>query len=120
MDAPVPTRYAIVLFEGFQALDAFGPLDILNLLSRDAALNLSLHVLAPQKGPVSTLAPGSGLTIGQDIMATHSFADMPSDIEVILVPGGVGTRNTEATQPVVNMLRAVFPKLRFLLTICTG
>jgi transcriptional regulator GlxA family with amidase domain len=118
MDTPAPTKYAIALYQGFQALDAFGPLDILNLLSLNAGLNLSLHVLAPQKGPVSTLAPG--LTIGQHVVATHSFADIPSDIEVLLVPGGLGTRNIEATQPVVDLLRAVFPKLRHLLTICTG
>lgn len=119
-DAPPPTRYAVVLFDGFQALDAFGPLDILNLLSRDPRFKLSLSVLGPTHDLVSTLAPGTGLTIGEHFMPTCSFDSAPANIEVLLVPGGLGTRNPEATQPVVDFIKATFPKLRFLLTVCTG
>ena len=117
---PPPRRYAVLLFDGFQALDAFGPLDVLNLLSRDADLQLSLAVVAAEHRPIPTRAPGSGLTTEQRVMPTHSFSDAPGDIEVLLVPGGQGTRNTEATKREVDFIRTRFPSLRALLTVCTG
>ncbi|EFY86633.1 hypothetical protein J3459_010895 [Metarhizium acridum] len=120
MDAQPPTNHAVVFFDGFQALDAFGPLDVLNLLSLKAQHRISLSVLRPQEGAVPTLAPGLGLTIGQSVLPTHSFANAPPEIEVLLVPGALGTRDTKATQPVVDLVRKIFPKLRFLLTVCTG
>ena len=119
-EASPPTKYAVVLFDGFQALDAFGPLDILNILSRDHQPDISLAVIAPTHSPVSTIPPGSGLAVGQQIVPTHSLDDAPTDIEVLLVPGGLGTRNPEATQRVVDFVAAAFPKLRHLLTVCTG
>lgn len=115
---PPPTKFAVLLFPGFQALDVFGPLDVLNMLSRGRPFEFS--VVAARLGPVPTRASDSRQSIGQQIVATHTLQDAPEDIEVLLVPGGMGTRNTEATQPEVDFIRERFPRLRFLLTVCTG
>lgn len=113
-----PKKYAVALFEGFQALDVFGPLDALNFLSKETPLEL--YVLAQTLEPVTTRLEGSDLTIGQSIVPTHTFDTAPDDIEVLLVPGGIGTRRLEATQPVVDFITKTYPKLEFLLTVCTG
>ncbi|KAI2637734.1 class I glutamine amidotransferase-like protein [Hypomontagnella submonticulosa] len=113
-----PTRFAVALFPGFQALDVFGPLDILNLLSKRTPL--SLHVLAATLDPVPTGTPITGHTTSQSIVPTRTFADGFDDIDVLLVPGGFGTRIPENVAPVVEFIRAAYPKLRFLLTVCTG
>lgn len=114
-----PQKYAVALFTGFQALDVFGPLDALNLLSSSTPLDL--YVLSTTLDPVSTIAspPTPGI-IGQSIVPSHTYKDAPTDIEVLLVPGGRGTRNLELTQPVVDFIKATFPSLRYLLTVCTG
>lgn len=113
-----PTKYAVALFNGFQSLDVFGPLDALNYLSKTTALELSL--LGPTLDPVSTLyKPGPG-RIGQHVVPTHTYADAPADIEVLLVPGGLGTRDADHTQVIVDFIRSRFPGLRYLLTVCTG
>lgn len=113
-----PTKYAVALFDGFQSLDVFGPIDALNYLSKTTALELSL--LGPTPDPVSTLhKPGPG-RIGQRVVPTHTYADAPADIEVLLVPGGQGTRDAAHTQVVVDFIRERFPRLRYLLTVCTG
>lgn len=113
-----PTKYAVALFEGFQALDVFGPLDALNFLSKQTPLEL--FILAQTLEPVTTKLEGSDLTIGQSIVPTHTFENAPDDIEVLLVPGGIGTRKIELTQPVVDFVKKSYPKLEFLLTVCTG
>ncbi|KAL7939342.1 class I glutamine amidotransferase-like protein [Trichoderma chlorosporum] len=115
-----PSKFAIALFTGFQALDVFGPLDALNILSYSNPLEL--YILSTTLAPVSTIpakatSPG---TIGQSIVATHTYQNAPKDIEVLLVPGGRGTRDLELTQPVVDFIAVTFPNLRFLLTVCTG
>lgn len=112
-----PSKYAVALFDGFQALDVFGPVDILNLMSRWRTLEFSL--IAPTMQPVST-AHKAPSRIEQKIMPTHTYDNAPEDIEVLLVPGGMGTRDLENTRAVVDFIRARFPRLRYLLTVCTG
>lgn len=124
-----PKKFAIALFHGFQALDVFGPIDALNLLSFSKPLELS--ILAETLDPVSTVPerlpddspipnlPATGV-IGQSVVPSHTYENAPEDIEVLLVPGGRGTRNLPRTQHVADFLKQRFPKLRYLLTICTG
>lgn len=114
-----PSRYAVLLFDGFQALDVFGPLDVLNMLSRTHGL--SLAVIAASAAPVSTRTPDMGRQrIGQRVVPTHTLREPPGDVEVLLVPGGRGTRDAAARAAEVAYIRAAFPRLRFLLTVCTG
>ncbi|KAI1140849.1 class I glutamine amidotransferase-like protein [Hypoxylon sp. FL0543] len=113
-----PTRFAVALFPGFQALDVFGPLDILNILSKQTPL--SLYILSATLDPVSTKTSASGHSVGQAVVPTHTYADSPDDIDVLLLPGGGGTRDPENVQEVVDFVRGAYPRLRYLLTVCTG
>ncbi|KAI0192779.1 ThiJ/PfpI family protein [Astrocystis sublimbata] len=116
-DMAPPTKFGVVLFPGFQALDVFGPLDALNNLSRRTPLELT--VLSATRDPVSSKSDTPG-AIGQTVVPTHTFDECPEDLEVLLVPGGFGTRNTLVTQVIVEFLKRIYPKLRYLLTVCTG
>ncbi|KAI0447259.1 class I glutamine amidotransferase-like protein [Xylaria telfairii] len=112
-----PTKFGVVIFPGFQALDAFGPLDTINNLSRITPLEFV--TLAATLDPVNTRVPAPG-RVGQNIVPTHTFDNCPEDLEVLLVPGGYGARDPAITTPIVEFLKRIFPKLRFLLTVCTG
>ncbi|KAF4967078.1 hypothetical protein FSARC_5370 [Fusarium sarcochroum] len=113
-----PTKYAVALFPGFQALDVFGPLDVLNFTSKRQPLELS--ILHTSLNPVSTLLDDSPGRIGQSVVPTHTYDNAPDDIEVLLVPGGPGTRDPNNVQRVLEFIKERYPKLRFLLTVCTG
>ncbi|KAM0559949.1 hypothetical protein ACHAPJ_003901 [Fusarium lateritium] len=113
-----PTKYAVALFPGFQALDVFGPLDALNFTSKRQPLELS--ILHTSLDPVSTLLDDSPGRIGQSVVPTHTYDNAPDDIEVLLVPGGMGTRDPKNVQRVLEFIKERYPKLRFLLTVCTG
>ncbi|KAF2969045.1 hypothetical protein GQX73_g4581 [Xylaria multiplex] len=116
-DKQPPTKFGVVLFPGFQALDVFGPLDALNNLSR--MIPLEFTVLAATLDPVNTKVPSPG-RIGQSVVPTHTFDNYPKDLEVLLVPGGFGARDPAITAPIVEFLKRIFPQLRHLLTVCTG
>lgn len=113
-----PKKYAVALFDGFQSLDVFGPVDVLNFLSIDTPLEL--FVLGPTLEPVSTLHNAPLTRIGEKVVPTHTYENAPDDIEVLLVPGGMGTRDLDNTRPVREFIKARYPKLRYFLTVCTG
>ncbi|PWY92203.1 class I glutamine amidotransferase-like protein [Aspergillus heteromorphus CBS 117.55] len=114
-----PLRIGVALFPGFQALDVFGPLDCLNILSWTHT-NMSMSILAATLDPVSTQIPESPHTIGQHVVPTHTFSS-PPPLDVLLVPGGLGTRGSppELLQ-VIDFIRTVYPSLKYLITVCTG
>ncbi|KAL5385189.1 hypothetical protein DPSP01_004997 [Paraphaeosphaeria sporulosa] len=121
MSATLPTRYGMIVFKGFQALDVFGPLSTLNVLSRTHKMELA--IIAESTKPVSTHPePNPGFlsaSFGQEIVPTHTFENAP-EIEVLLVPGGFGTQNKDAMAPVEAYIGTVFPKVKYVITICTG
>ncbi|OKL56572.1 hypothetical protein UA08_08065 [Talaromyces atroroseus] len=130
MSSPThPVHWAIAVFPGFQALDAFGPLDILNLVARYHKIELS--VIAASLEPVSTnlalVFPDkqdvwnpAGSNCGQSIVPTHTFDSPPEKIEVLIVPGGGGTRSPHSSGPVIDFIKKIYPSLGYLLTVCTG
>lgn len=52
-------------------------------------------------------------------MPTHTYDTAPTDIEVLIVPGGFGNR-LPAAIPTVEYIRRVYPSLKYLITVCTG
>ncbi|KAH8810554.1 class I glutamine amidotransferase-like protein [Flagelloscypha sp. PMI_526] len=113
------TKYGVVLYPGFQALDVFGPLDALNVLA-DKIQDISLSILAESLDPVSTARPGEPHRFAQSVVPTHTFATAPGDLEVLLIPGGIGARDESIVAPVVAFIKDIYPKLKYVVTICTG
>ncbi|KAH8830123.1 class I glutamine amidotransferase-like protein [Flagelloscypha sp. PMI_526] len=110
----------MVLFPTFQALDVFGPLDVLNLMSL-STVPLNLSLISATLDPVST-APrvmSTGSNFSESILPTHTFDNPPDNLEVLIVPGGPGTRAPDITSS-VDFVKEIFPSLKYLITICTG
>jgi transcriptional regulator GlxA family with amidase domain len=124
----LPSKIGIILFPGFQLLDATGPLDAFNLLSNQHTLQLV--ILAATLEPVSTqhwLLDEQGSNFGPSIVPMHTFADAPQDIDMLLLPGGMGARGPAGesnTGPVVAFLKSLDlsggGSIKHLLTVCTG
>ncbi|KAI0163829.1 class I glutamine amidotransferase-like protein [Xylariaceae sp. FL1272] len=126
-----PLRLGVVLFPMMSALDVFGPLNALNVHSIKYPMTLSLLSIDMQ--PVSidrtivdgvasgSLMNSSSPYFAQFINPTHIYADSP-ELDMVLVPGGPGTRDLNRTQPIVDWLReyATLDKLEYVMTVCTG
>ncbi|KAF4555495.1 Hypothetical protein D9617_2g054560 [Elsinoe fawcettii] len=119
MTTTKPLNVAVLLFPAFQALDIFGPLDALNILAYTQPLNL--HILSRTLDPVSTKPPtaGVGSSFHESVVPTHTFSSPPPDIDVLFVPGGLGTRAPE-TQELVDFIKTHYPKAKYMITVCTG
>lgn len=127
----LPKNFGVVLFPGFQLLDVCGPVDALNVLSNLHTLNLS--IIAATRDPVGTqhaLQDQQGSQFDQRIVPTHTFDNPPEDLDVLIIPGGLGNRIDENMKPVVDYLTSLdlsaSPKphlrgnIRWVLTVCTG
>ncbi|KAL4924997.1 DJ-1/PfpI family protein [Aspergillus undulatus] len=117
-----PTNYGVLLFRGYELLDVFGPLEALSLVARQFD-KIDLHLIAESLDPV-TIAPQTAAmnsfnsTFSPTINPTHTFADAP-DLDVLIVPGGMGTRAPNMTTT-LDYITETYPKLQYLLTVCTG
>lgn len=111
----------MVLYPNFQALDIFGPLDALNLLSLAYPLNLS--IIAASRDPVSTKPRYPGMlkvnsTFGESVVPTHTFDDAPP-LDVLMVPGGTGSRAPDLNST-IEFIARTYPTVQYLITICSG
>ena len=81
MTTPEPqTSVGVVLFDGFELLDVFGPLEMYGVLPN----RFTIQLVGPTAGTVASAQ-------GPRSVADHAYADAPS-CDVLLVPGGIGNR----------------------------
>ena len=103
-------RIGALLFPGFELLDVFGPLEMFTLLQERGAVEIIM--VAQQPGPVNSVC-------GPACVATVGFGNCP-DLDVLVVPGGQGTRKQVSNLALLSFLRYVYPNLEFLASVCTG
>ncbi|KAJ5961841.1 hypothetical protein N7501_006782 [Penicillium viridicatum] len=114
----VSLRVGVVLFPGFQALDVFGPVDCINVLSWSHSVTLAL--ISSTLEPVTTKPSTSANAIGQSVVPTHTFATAPP-LDLLFVPGGLGTRGSSPViEEAILYIRSIYPRLGYLITVCTG
>jgi transcriptional regulator GlxA family with amidase domain len=101
-------QVAIALFPRVTALDAIGPYEVLQRVPE-----LDIVFTGERRGEVRTDNGFLGLTVDA------AFDEVPSP-DVVVVPGGVGTRDLLADGPYLDWLRAVHPGTRFTTSVCSG
>jgi transcriptional regulator GlxA family with amidase domain len=99
---------AILLYDGFTALDAIGPYEVLSRLPGARAT-----FVASTQGPVRT--DNDMLSL----VADCSLQDMPAP-EIVLVPGGPGEVAARAGGPALEWLRAAHQTSTWTTSVCTG
>ena len=99
---------AIPLFPQFTALDAIGPYEV---LQRIPTFDITFVGHAP--GQVRSDNGMLGLIID------GTFEDLPSP-DVIVFPGGVGTRPLEHDERVLDWVRTAHATTVFTTSVCTG
>ena len=97
----------IVLFEGFELLDVFGPAEMFGVL--------------PEQFSVQMLAADDGLVAshpGPRVAVDARLAD--ASPEILLVPGGIGTRREAVEPALLDHLRRLAGSAEWVLSVCTG
>lgn len=142
-DPPKPQHYGVLVFPTFELIDVvrhlpwhppnqctnptqMGPLEVLTVLSRNhAPMKLSLisnTTLQPVTNDFSATGPSANnFTFGAYVLPQYTLSTAPDDIDVLLVPGGVGTRvPANETQRYVDFIAERYPALKYLVSVCTG
>lgn len=103
----------ILLFSDVEELDAIGPWEVLSYWSRNF----------PKDGyAVSCLSRSGGLVRcakGLTVQAHHSYADAPP-LEVLLYPGGQGTRPQLRDDAQLDWVRRQRDEVPLMTSVCTG
>ena len=102
------TLVAIPLFPRFTALDAVGPYEVLQRIP-----SIDVLFVGHQRGEVRT---ENGM-LGMSCDAT--FDEVPAP-DVVVFPGGIGTRRLIHDDDVRAWLQAVHPQTTFTTSVCTG
>jgi transcriptional regulator GlxA family with amidase domain len=109
-----PRRHiGILLFDGVEELDAVGPWEVLSYWTHhNPEDGYAVSCLSESGRPV---AGAKGLSLG----AHHSYADAPP-LDVLIYPGGHGTRPHLHDQAQLAWLRHQRDTVPLLASVCTG
>jgi transcriptional regulator GlxA family with amidase domain len=99
---------ATVLFEGFELLDVFGPLEIFGMLPE----RFTMSLVGPMAGPVRS-------SHGPQVIADFSYLDAPQ-ADVVLVPGGMGNRTLLNDKAFLAWLAEWASSAELVASVCTG
>ena len=96
MTAARPRTLGAILYPGFELLDLYGPLEMFGSLGPD----VPIVTVAEQAGPVRSAQ-------GPETVAAHGFDTCP-DLDLVLLPGGIGTLEQLANEKMPEFLRAQY------------
>ena len=101
----------ILLFDQLEELDAIGPWEVFTMAANVRG-----------SGKVVTISEHGGMVKcakGLRIQSDYSFGEAPP-LDVILVPGGMGTRTEVNNKVVIDWIAKVAPRCTWVTSVCTG
>jgi transcriptional regulator GlxA family with amidase domain len=110
----VTTRVGIALFDGAEELDWAGPWEVLSYWSRYKPED-DIEVFTVARDNSRPIVCAKGLRV----LADHSWASAPN-IDVLVYPGGKGTRAQIGDQEVREWVRSIHEGARLTTSVCTG
>ena len=111
-------RAGIVIFDNIEVLDFCGPFEVFSVtrMSEDKRREEPSPfevLLVAEKGDTVTT------TGGMRVVAHHSFGTCPK-LDILVVPGGWGTRREIENPVMLDWLRGRAPQVETLTSVCTG
>ena len=111
----------ILIFEAVEVLDFAGPFEVFSRTrltpgaeSRRSEIDAPFEVftVGPTREPVTA-------TGGLKVVPSHALADAPK-IDVLVVPGGFGTRALLNDAAMIEWIRGAASRARLVTSVCTG
>jgi transcriptional regulator GlxA family with amidase domain len=98
----------ILIFPGFELLDAYGPLEMWGNLKSQ----VRVVTVAREKGEIAS-------NQGPKTIAEFGFKDCPP-LDLILIPGGFGVRNVLNDTATLDWVRARSAQVEITMSVCNG
>jgi transcriptional regulator GlxA family with amidase domain len=107
----------VFIFDGVEVLDFAGPFEVFSVAGMETGRTFgssAFTVLTIAEDPRTITATG-----GLRVEPAALFADHP-DLDILVVPGGMGTRALQDHAPVIDWVRAQFGRVELMSSVCTG
>jgi len=101
----------MLIFDDAEELDFVGPWEVFTMV-RHILPDERVITIAPTLEPIRAAK-------GMRIIPDHSFADAP-ELDVVLVPGGIGTRREVNNPVLIDWLRKAGARCTWVTSVCTG
>ena len=101
----------MLIFDDAEELDFVGPWEVFTMV-RHILPDERVITIAPTREPIRAAK-------GMRIIPDHSFADAP-ELDVVLVPGGIGTRREVNNPVLIDWLRKAGARCTWVTSVCTG
>jgi transcriptional regulator GlxA family with amidase domain len=105
------TRIGILIFDDVEELDFVGPWEVFTMAGKQHA-ELEVLTIAERAG---TIRCAKGLRVVPD-----RTLETAGDLDVVLVPGGQGTRREVGNPVLIEWLRKQAERSRWTTSVCTG
>ncbi|WP_017627740.1 DJ-1/PfpI family protein [Nocardiopsis chromatogenes] len=119
------TAYGLLVFDGAEELDFVGPWEVFGVSSmlRDGAD--SLELIAEREGPVRCnkglrVLPDRAFGDSGGVQGSGGGAGRPEGLDVLLVPGGNGTRTEVGNDRLIRWLAEEAGRAEWVASVCTG
>ena len=111
--APAKKTLGVVLYEQFEPLDVFGPVEMFMCVPGNL---LEVVFIAEKAGPVLA---GTQSQRGPKVIADYGFDNAPK-LDFILVPGGFGTLPQLNNANLMKFLQERAPQAQITTSVCSG
>jgi len=98
-----------LVFEGFELLDLYGPLEFFNMLEDD----YKVRIVAEGTDPVQSNRKGPCTVVDDPISAGTAY-------DILLIPGGHGTRREVENDALLGWIRDAHEKAEWTSSVCSG
>ena len=102
----------LLIFDGAEELDFVGPWEVFTVAAKLGDGSDRVVTIAEREGPVRC-------NKGMRVLPDHRFDDAPP-LDVVLVPGGQGTRREVENPALIGWLRRVGARCTWVTSVCTG
>jgi transcriptional regulator GlxA family with amidase domain len=106
------TTYGLLVFDDAEELDFVGPWEVFTASGMLRGDGDSAVLIAEQARPVRCAK-------GMRVLPDHTLADHPA-LDVLLVPGGQGTRREVTNPALIGWIQAVSATASWTTSVCTG
>ncbi|KAG8946714.1 hypothetical protein FRC04_011492 [Tulasnella sp. 424] len=114
---PVPLKWGVLAFPRYVGLDAYGPLELLNIVAFNTP-NMTLSIIAETLDPVPAHITNSAGPLTY-VKPTYTI-DQDPQLDVLLIPGGPGSRIAYNNTRIIDYVKRTYPKLQYIVSVCTG
>ena len=103
----------ILIFDDAEVLDVCGPYEVFSVAGRRQGLEpFDVRLLAKEPGPV--------MARNGFVMTPHGTLREALALDILLVPGGLGTRRAQHDAELIDLIRDRAAAAELVLSVCTG